>query len=390
MFYTMALHGVEKVFLYHLNSLRKNPTSYLRGDLFPTESMLAAAERQIEFNHMGAMNNFRPDRKIALYYSRISAIMENPDPKTDIDAVHELFRHLNFQVDYIDLEQIIQGRLKNYDMLFIQRSPYIDSALPDFLRAYVKKGGVVVMEGPGGLFDVRAKQYRNAPADMTDLFGASLISSGLNTELSFDDDDIKGKSEGEIFSLKKTDYSLKIDSAKSVMANQENASVLASCNRFGLGYAVLLAFPIGENYIKNLEETSEITGSKEGYNDTVGGISYSKENAYEEPVRTPALGKWFERISGSLGIYPEISRDEKDIEAAIFNDSSGNEYIILINHRNMKLTSRLALSKKKINNDYYDLFNLEKYIPRITNNDSILRVEMMPYQVRILGHQQNK
>ncbi len=386
--YSLILHGVRKIFIYNLFSGDWwGPAAQLKGDLMPKEDFLRLAEIQSEFNRLGPIGNYRTKPRVAIYYSRLSTIMSNPDPKEETTAVHKLFRDLNYLVDYIDSEQIERGDLKRYKMLFIQQSPWLESGIREPIKDFVKKGGIVVLEGKSGIFNEYAERYKNYPADLTDLFGAKIIPNKKKLGFSFGDERIKVSVGEKSFHLKAPECYLQPISAK-VLIRTGRGKIVATSNSYGRGRAILLAFNLGESYRDIVKSLSKVKGVLKAEFDKVGGIKYEAGKEYEEIAAVPTLGRWFFSTLEEAGLYPEVSRWDPDIEAAFLYGKS-KKYLLVINHRNEEVNTRLELdldsSSVREKETYYDVFTLKKLVARKIGDKSVIWLKLKPYQVCLLG-----
>jgi len=115
------------------------------SDVWDTEDLLADPEQK----HTGH-----------LYWAQLN--VDNHERK----AVWLALRHAQYPVDLITDEDVAQGKLSRYKVLYMVGQELLEDAVPN-LDKWVRKGGILVADGGGGLLN----QYHSSLKQMYELYG---------------------------------------------------------------------------------------------------------------------------------------------------------------------------------------------------------------------------
>ncbi|AHF92435.1 beta-galactosidase [Opitutaceae bacterium TAV5] len=92
-----------------------------------------------------------------------------------VEATNNLnnaLRHIGIQARICNVRQVLEGELAEARVLFIPFRPYVDPAMTEVLRQFVKNGGTLVVESPFATKNTNGIHYVNTPGHLIDLFGA--------------------------------------------------------------------------------------------------------------------------------------------------------------------------------------------------------------------------
>lgn len=125
-----------------------------------------------QFEEILYYGHVRP-AKMAMLISGVTDIW-NPSVNFNQErkAVYYALRHAGFPVDFVTEEDIAQGALANYRLLYISASHFLADAVPA-LTEWIRSGGIAVSSAGGGLLD-EAGQINASMLSLWGLQAASL------------------------------------------------------------------------------------------------------------------------------------------------------------------------------------------------------------------------
>jgi len=148
---TMIGHGAQQIYHYNYGP------SYIGGDSCSTESYLFPALREVNYA-IGAVEDYIvgatvPKSKIALLYSHATDVWWLDETYSafgkDRMGIYLILRHLGYPVDILTEQDIINGKLQDYEMLICDAS-HIDSNAVSPLVSWLNGGGTLYI-GAGSL-----------------------------------------------------------------------------------------------------------------------------------------------------------------------------------------------------------------------------------------------
>ncbi len=209
----------------------------IASDVWNTEDMLADPEQK-HTDH--------------LYWARLN--VDNHERK----ALWLALRHAHYPVDLITDEDVADGKLASYKVLYMVGQELLEDAVPE-LEQWVQNGGILVAEGGGGLLN----QYRSPIDRMRRLYGleeANLErptrSIGPRSDLpkmqSLDTIRLDGEFAEMVQSLPAFCYkqTLVPSSDARVMGRYEDGSAACVMRRVGRGRVLLFGGLVGFAYLK--------------------------------------------------------------------------------------------------------------------------------------------
>ena len=150
-----------------------------------------------------------------------------------------LENHVGVDYTFVDAEQIANGGLKEYTCLLMPMTLAVSDKEAKALRAFIRRGGVVIADVRPGLFDGSGK-WTGADSRVAELFGVT-FSSGLGRKLTMAP--VKGTFMGRAIDVTPqreypVEQAMSLDGA-TALADAEGAPVV-TVNAVGKGYAVCL------------------------------------------------------------------------------------------------------------------------------------------------------
>jgi beta-galactosidase len=118
--------------------------------------------------------------KIAILYNREAQVLMSLDGRQQHreDEVEDSLRgcylalhRAHVPTDFVDLDQLKQGEVQKYDVLYIPYSYALDDAAIAALKTYVRQGGTLWADGLTGWKNANGSIRPTIPGAMTDLFG---------------------------------------------------------------------------------------------------------------------------------------------------------------------------------------------------------------------------
>lgn len=185
-------------------------------------------------------------------YMMLSALREKGNEliRSSLLGLYRLLIEDNIQVDFVSLEQVVNGILNEYSIVFAPISIVLEHETADAMKNYVKEGGVLVSEFRPGWSDKDGNNATKIPGmGLDELFGCYELwwRESKHTEMHVN---------GELFKNLKTlsgggyeeAFALNGGNAIGVFSDGSAAIVM---NKFGKGTAVVVGTLLSREYEKS-------------------------------------------------------------------------------------------------------------------------------------------
>lgn len=197
--------------------------------------------------HAGFFENARREKaKVAIFYNHgteiLSAIQKAPaarTPSQPIDALRGVYYALSerqIAVDFLCAEQITQGALNGYEMLYLPFSYAMDRDVQRSVAAFVERGGRLWADAPCAWKQTNGEMYEQSPDLLSTVFGAAV------TEYCSDENALLASPDGAVGAhLCMADFEL--CGAKTAAVYQNTwlqGAPAVTRNSYGMGEAVLI------------------------------------------------------------------------------------------------------------------------------------------------------
>lgn len=199
-----------------------------------------------------------PKAKVAILMSKENAIVLNGMGQEDflmkaLRGAYRVFWEMNYKVDFITPEQVENGYVNNYKLVYMPFMAFVDENLAGGLATYVKDGGILVGGARNGMLGRYGWYNHTIPAfDLQSVFGldAFEVEAKVNPNVSYKGDNYSGYWHKEIVKLQNEDVK--------VLARFNDDLPAVTINEYFAGKAIYIATHADVGYI---EEDSKLLRS---------------------------------------------------------------------------------------------------------------------------------
>lgn len=325
--YTAFLHGAKAV--SHFAWFEGDETAgvgeegygfaLMHADFTPFETALRIGEIICESANFKELWSCRPERNVAIYYPRLSAMLGKSSSK-EMYGLYAIMSDCGFGIDPMD-SNFLTEKLDNYKVLVIPPAPYIEKAAQHKILEFVKNGGIVVAS-----------------------------SRTLSDEWD-EKDSIPELS--KIFS--------ETGDAK------EYSTVFESINKCGKGAVCIVGEEMGRAYRQDWNIGTIMTNIPIDFD--------RKENADLRKALRSFLDKEF-------AVKPASVADKEGIETAVISNGKA-KYLMLISHRSDAVKAEVRLNLSVVKTTSYDVLNLKEAVLEQSGNTSKLTADIEAHEVLI-------
>lgn len=229
--YTAFLHGVIFISEYKWRT-GDSCLDLLYKDGTPTETAQKTGEMARETEVFKSLYSVKPERKIALYYPRMSAWLGSSNEE-EFNGLHRLLLESGCQIDIIDSTQIEKGILERYKGIFFPPCSYLHDAVAEKLERFIMEGGLAFASSH---YLYQFNEWGEA--------GTNKLARLVKEAKPMGRDDLK--------------------------------SLVLSSSEYGKGKLFLMSSP-GKNYIRNKEKRNAIRESLVSLLPDIGGVFPDRE-----------------------------------------------------------------------------------------------------------------
>ncbi len=147
--YTAFLHGAKAV--SHFAWSQGDSTAgkdqegesftLMHSDFTPFKTAVKIAEIACEARNYKELWSCKPERNVAIYYPRLSALLQKSSAK-EMYGLHAIMSDCGFGIDSVD-SAFLKEKISKYKILIIPPAPYIEEDVQIEILKFIKNGGVV-------------------------------------------------------------------------------------------------------------------------------------------------------------------------------------------------------------------------------------------------------
>ena len=155
----VVAHGAREIAVYAWYPMNAGYESNgyglinLDGTLTPRSHVAGETARAIA-QHAASINNATPaPAEVAILYNRLSYMVGGTEPslstlgnaeRDSLEGLHRAFLEKQIPVDFVSTQEVIDGRVKAYKVLFLPYAVMISQQVAEGIKRYVEQGGTAV------------------------------------------------------------------------------------------------------------------------------------------------------------------------------------------------------------------------------------------------------
>ena len=238
--YATLMYGNQMVCGWTWQSMHGGEEQYLEGmldwDGIPNRKYDEYKQIATEFKKIQKYFPYKPNPEVGLAFSFPSQIASSSFPEqheNQLQACFDLFYYRNMDVNVVDISKSDLA----YKLLFVPGVAVMDDVTADKIRAFVKKGGTVVMTSNSAVVEEHGKVFETThPGKLSDVFGIRVASyeevEAMN-ELS------RKSYQGKKLSLSFGSENTDVESTRYDVIDSRKAEVLATINSLDKDYPII-------------------------------------------------------------------------------------------------------------------------------------------------------
>jgi beta-galactosidase len=316
----VVAHGAREIAVYAWYPMNAGYESNgyglinLDGTLTPRAREAGATAKAIA-QSAASINNARPaPAEVAILYNRLSYMVGGTEPslstlgnaeRDSLEGLHRAFLEAQIPVDFVSTQDVIDGRVKAYKILFLPYAVMISQQVAEGVKRYVEQGGTAVAGARLAWNNARGFASDVIPGfGLDDVFGAreKIIRPVEATRLLVDaSPSLPGMEGGE---------AVRGDSFEEELEPLEGAKVLA---RFANGQPAMVEKAFGKG-------KAILAG-------TLLALSYEREH-------DPATGRLLRSLAQAAGVKPEVKvsgTGTNEVEVRRL-ESAREQMVFIFNH----------------------------------------------------------
>jgi len=329
--YTAFLHGAKAVSYFSWDQGDLNAGTDQEGDSFalmhsdftPFASAIKIAETACEARNYKELWSCKPDRNVAIYYPRLSALLKESSRK-EMYGLYAVMTDCGFGMDPVDSE-FLKEKISKYKILVIPPAPYIEEDVQREILKFIKNGGIVFAS---------SRIVFNEWGEANSVPEFSRLLSANNPAAKY-------------------------------------APCIKSVNKLDKGVLCVIGGGIGADYRQDKNIPSGIT--------TKIPIDFDRvENGKLREI-------FLAFLAAECGVEPYAVSSKEGIETAVISNDTC-KYMMLISHRDKSVETVITLKRISLNpgkTTLYDIFSFKEAEVKRKNNSYELKTIVEPHEVLI-------
>ena len=329
--YTAFLHGAKAVSYFSWDQGDLNAGTEQEGhsfalmhsDFTPFASAMKIAETACESRNYKELWSCKPDRNVAIYYPRLSALLKESSRK-EMYGLYAVMTDCGFGMDPVDSE-FLKEKISKYKILVIPPAPYMEEDVQREILKFIKNGGIVFAS---------SRTVFNEWGEANSVPEFSKLLSTNNAAAKY-------------------------------------APYIKSVNRLDKGVLCVIGGDIGADYRQDKNIPSGIT--------TKIPIDFDRvENGKLREI-------FLAFLAAECKLEPYAVSSKEGIETAVISNDAC-QYLMLISHRDKSVDTAITLKRislKPKKTTLYDIFSFKEAKVERKNNSYELRTIVEPHEILI-------